>query len=108
MTAAAHAPATLARGTSRTRSAMALDAFFAVVLMVGTFLGVLAVGLLLFTLYQRGWGRLAEDPAAFLTNFVSRFPARAGIKAALYGTFWLMGLTALFSFPIAVGAAIYL
>ena len=101
-------PTSLARGSTRSRGAMLGDACFALVLLVGTFLGVLAVGLLLFTLYQRGWGRLAEDPGAFLGNFVSRFPARAGIKAALFGTFWLMGLTALFSFPIAVGAAIYL
>lgn len=98
----------LGKGATRARSNMLLDTLFAVLLGLATFLGVLAVGLLLLTIYQAGWGRLSDDPVAFLTNFVSRFPARAGIKAALFGTFWLMGLTALFSFPIAVGAAIYL
>ena len=98
----------LGRGATRARSNMLLDSFFAVLLGLATFLGVLAVGLLLFTIYRAGWDRLSDDPVAFLSNFVSRFPARAGIKAALFGTFWLMGLTALFSFPIAVGAAIYL
>ena len=98
----------LGRGATRARSNMLLDSLFAVLLGLATFLGVLAVGLLLFTIYRAGWGRLSDDPIAFLSNFVSRFPARAGIKAALFGTFWLMGLTALFSFPVAVGAAIYL
>ena len=85
-----------------------LDAVAGFTLFLGTFLGVLALGLLLWTIYDRGWDRLASDPGAFFGNFVSRFPARAGIKAALYGTVWLMGLTTLFSFPIGVGAAVYL
>lgn len=101
-------PMSLQRGTTRGALSIALDAIFSALLLIGTFLGVLAVGLLLWTVYDRGWPRLSADPAAFLGNFVSRFPARAGIKAALHGTVWLMGLTALFSFPIAVGAAIYL
>jgi phosphate transport system permease protein len=98
----------LTKGATRTRWNILLDGLFAIVLLIGTFLGVLAVGLLLYTLYDRGWDRLMADPGAFFSSFVSRFPARAGIKAALSGTIWLMGLTALFSFPIGVGAAIYL
>jgi phosphate transport system permease protein len=108
-TAVAHrATPTLGRGTSRKAWSLALDGVFALLLFLGTFLGVVALGLLLFNVYDEGWSRLAADPGAFLSNFVSRFPARAGIKAALHGTLWLMGLTALFSFPIGVGAAIYL
>lgn len=99
---------TLERGASRTRLGLALDAVYATTLFIGTLLGVMALGLLLWTIYDRGWDRLAADPGAFLGNFVSRFPARAGIKAALYGSLWLMGLTALFAFPVGVGAAIYL
>ena len=108
-TAVAPRPATsLERGTSRRPLGLVLDCLFASTLFLGTFLGVLALALLLWTIYDRGWDRLAADPGAFLSQFVSRFPARAGIKAALYGTLWLMGLTALFSFPIGVGAAVYL
>jgi phosphate transport system permease protein len=44
----------------------------------------------------------------FLTNFPSRFPEQAGILAALWGSIWVVGLTALISFPLGVGAAIYL
>ena len=105
--AARPAPA-LERGTSRTALGLAGDGLFASALFLGTFLGVLALGVLLWTIYDRGWDRLAADPGAFLGNFVSRFPARAGIRAALHGTVWLMGLTALFSFPVGVGAAVYL
>jgi phosphate transport system permease protein len=42
------------------------------------------------------------------TEFPSRFPERAGLRSALQGTLWLISLTALFSFPIGIGAAIYL
>jgi phosphate transport system permease protein len=44
----------------------------------------------------------------FLREFPSRFPERAGIKSALYGTLWLISLTAVFSIPTGVAAAIYL
>ncbi|HET9441913.1 MAG TPA: phosphate ABC transporter permease PstA [Acidimicrobiales bacterium] len=108
MTAAAAPASSLRRGTTRAAASIVAEGAFTVLILLGTFLGVLAVGLLLWTILDSGWARLADDPAAFLGNFVSRFPARAGIKAALYGTVWLMGLTALFSFPVGVGAALYL
>ena len=46
--------------------------------------------------------------ADFLTSFPSRLPARAGIKPAILGTVWIMVLVAALSFPLGVGAAIYL
>ena len=45
---------------------------------------------------------------SFLTNYPSRFPDQAGILPALFGTIWIVGLTALFSFPLGVFAAVYL
>lgn len=44
----------------------------------------------------------------FLTSYPSRFPEQAGIRSALLGTLWMMGLVAVISFPLGVGAAIYL
>jgi len=44
----------------------------------------------------------------FITSYPSRHPEQAGLKSALWGSVWLMGLTALFAIPIGVGAAIYL
>jgi len=102
------APSTLRRGASRTGARIALDIVFSVVLFVGTIVGVLALVTLIWTILDNGWERLVADPAAFLTSYVSRFPARAGLKAALVGSAYLMVLTALFCFPVGVGAAVYL
>jgi phosphate transport system permease protein len=98
----------LHRGATRPRSKVAVDGVFAVLLFLATLIGVIFLGLLLWEIFSQGWGRLAADPVAFLTSFVSRFPQRAGVKAALYGTVFLMGLTALFAFPVGLGCAIYL
>jgi phosphate transport system permease protein len=102
------APSTLRRGASRTGAKIALDLLFSALLFAGTLVGVVALATLIWTILDNGWARLADDPVAFLTNYVSRLPARAGIKAALVGSAYLMALTALFCFPVGVGAAIYL
>jgi phosphate transport system permease protein len=44
----------------------------------------------------------------FISSFPSRAPGEAGIKSALVGTLWLMGLTALISVPLGVASAVYL
>ncbi len=108
MTAEALAPSTLRRGASRTTAKITLDVVFSAVLFVGTIVGVVALATLIWTIVDNGWARLAADPIAFLSNYVSRLPARSGIKAALVGSTYLMVLTALFCFPVGVGAAIYL
>jgi len=102
------APSMLRRGATRTAGTIAADLVFSALLFVGTLVGVIALATLIWSIFDAGWARLAADPIAFLTGFVSRFPARAGIKVPLVGSAYLMVLTALFSFPIGVGAAIYL
>ena len=67
--------------------------------------GVLALVVLLANVFADGLGQL---DIAFLTSFASRIPERAGIKGALVGSLWMLTLTAAISFPLAVGAAIYL
>lgn len=44
----------------------------------------------------------------FLTNLPSRFPEQAGFYVALVGSIWVVSFTALFAFPLGVGAALYL
>jgi phosphate transport system permease protein len=44
----------------------------------------------------------------FLTSFDSRFADRAGIKAGLFGSLWMVGLTIMFALPTGVMAAVYL
>ncbi len=46
--------------------------------------------------------------AQFVSSFPSRTPSEAGIKSGLFGTLWLMGLTALISVPLGVASAVYL
>jgi phosphate transport system permease protein len=102
------APSKLRRGATRTGLQILLDVAFSALLFMGTVAGVIALATLIWTIFDSGWERLVADPAGFLTSYVSRLPARAGVKAALAGSAYLMVLTALFCFPIGVGAAIYL
>ncbi len=65
---------------------------------------------------QVGWiDRLAKDGvlklrfnAAFLSNGDSRDPEQAGVRGALIGSALTLLITLLLSFPIGVGAAVYL
>jgi phosphate transport system permease protein len=45
---------------------------------------------------------------ALITNADSRFPELAGLKGALIGSFWALLVCFLISFPLGIGAAIYL
>ena len=45
---------------------------------------------------------------ALITNADSRFPELAGLKGALIGSFWALLTCFLISFPLGIGAAIYL
>ncbi|MBI4463196.1 MAG: phosphate ABC transporter permease PstA, partial [Acidobacteria bacterium] len=85
----------------RRRLGRAFHALF----LAATLAGVVLLALLLAEVLRQGLGWLDLQ---FLTSFPSRFPERAGIKAALWGTVWLIALTAAFSIPIGLGAAIYL
>ncbi len=73
--------------------------------MVLTWLCLVMLAVLLIHATRQGLPWLDMQ---FLRDFPSRFPERAGIKSALYGTLWLIGLTAAFSIPVGVAAAIYL
>ena len=75
-------------------------------------LGLLSIAIALGTLIVLlvdvvGDGRPWLD-RQFLTSFDSRFPASAGIKAALFGTVWMMAFTIIIALPLGVATAIYL
>lgn len=82
-----------------------LGTAFAVVTGLATLVGVVALAILLADVIADGAGRVN---GSFFTHPASRFAERAGIKAALAGSLWVLGLTALISFPVSVAAAIYL
>jgi phosphate transport system permease protein len=61
---------------------------------------------LVYQFVSDGAGALSVD---FITNFPSKVnPQSSGVKSALYGTCYLMVLTAIFVIPVGVGTAIYL
>jgi len=93
----------LATGRRAERSVRALT--FQAVLLMCLSVGLMTLLVLLIDVFRDGVGSLNAD---FLNNLDSRFARRAGIRPALIGTLWLMGLVAVISFPIGVGAAIWL
>ncbi|ALX48093.1 phosphate ABC transporter permease PstA [Lentibacillus amyloliquefaciens] len=67
--------------------------------------GIVVLVVLLYRIFSEGIPYLDWS---FFTNFASRFPEEAGIKAAIAGSLWLMAVTAPISLMLGVGTAIYL
>ena len=88
------------RKTRRTVASVSSALFFA-----AAAIGIISLVILLVDVTRDGAGSLSWD---FLTSFPSRFAERAGIKAALLGSLWVLGFTTLFSFPLGVATAIWL
>ena len=78
---------------------------FTSVCFLATITCVIVLFVLMWNIILQGKSWLSWD---FVDSFPSRFPHKAGIKSALYGSIWLIGLTALFSVTLGVGAAVYL
>ena len=73
-----------------------LTAIIGCLLVLAVFIG--------FIIYQ-GIDRLSWD---FMVSLPSRFAEKSGIYTAWIGTLWILVLTTLVSFPLGVGAGIYL
>ena len=104
--ATAEAPVRFARATPeaiarRRAKGTRLHAMALAATLVG--LVVLAILLVQVAVQAAPWLRFG-----MLTEYASRLPERAGLLAALVGTFWLMIITAAFAVPVGVGAAVYL
>jgi len=78
---------------------------FLALIIIATLVGLLMLTILIFDITVKGadW----VSPQLF-SNYHSRKPEKAGMKSAIVGSIIVMGLTGLFSFPIGVGAALYL
>ena len=83
--------------------------FIGIIFLAFCLLGVLVamMGLisLLIQLILQGYEWVTPN---LIFNYPSRHPEQAGLWAALIGTLYMMGLTALITVPTGVGAAIYL
>ena len=83
-----------------------LDRAFTVLVTAAALIGIGVLALLLFEVIRDGSTMLSTR---FLTSFPSQlFPENGGIYPALVGSVWLLGLTALISVPLGLGAAVYL
>ncbi len=79
--------------------------WFRWICLLAVWFGVVSLAVLLVDVAKDGLGVLSLD---FLRSYPSRIPERAGILSAILGSLWMMGLVGAISFPLGVGAAVYL
>lgn len=70
-----------------------------------TFFGLIILSIFLINILIQGLGRLDWQ---FLTSLPSRKPEKAGIFISIFGTVWIMVLTALIAVPIGIASGIFL
>jgi phosphate ABC transporter permease subunit PstA len=79
---------------------------FLVALWFALAFAVLCLGTLLVTSLVDGWSRLDGD---LFTSYSSQIsPETAGARAAILGSVWVIGVTAVLAIPLGVAAAVYL
>ena len=81
------------------------ERFFIVAAYFALAVSLATLAALIIDIFTTGYSRLSWD---FITSFPSRRASRAGVYSPLVGTFYMILLTAAISFPVGVGAAIYL
>lgn len=97
--------ATLHRTSGRQTARGAVSRGFMIGALLCTLVGLLALIILGYEILSQGWARL---DVSFLTSLPSRFPEQAGFKPAIWGSIWVMAVTAMLTIPIGMGSAIYL
>lgn len=75
------------------------------VFMGASMIGVIILGALTYDTIVSGDERLGLD---FLRNYPSRFADQAGLRPAIFGTFWIMIVTIATAIPVAIGTAIWI
>jgi phosphate transport system permease protein len=79
---------------------------FLIALWLCLFFGMLVLAVLLVTTFIEGRSRIDSQ---LFTNYTSQIaPETAGARAAILGTAWVIGVTALMALPVGVAAAAYL
>jgi phosphate transport system permease protein len=70
-----------------------------------TFFGLIILSIFLINILIQGLGRLDWQ---FLTSLPSRKPEKAGIFISIFGSVWIMVLTAFIAVPIGIASGIFL
>ncbi|MDQ6834799.1 MAG: phosphate ABC transporter permease PstA [Actinomycetota bacterium] len=106
--------------TSETPSARTLSSFAPIsaarrrrnrimrgLLMAGTVIALIPLGLVLFLLISKGAGSLSGD--FFTTDPTGNFFGnQGGVRSAILGTLEIVGLASLIAIPVGIGVALYL
>lgn len=87
------------------RQRYTFDKVFATLALLAVVFSLFVLAVLLIDVVTDGIGRVNWN---FLTSFPSRRPAEAGLVSALVGTIWVMVLVAVITFPVGVGAGVFL
>ena len=93
------------KNNNRINNRLLLNGVVKSLFFLATFFGIVVLAILVMRIVSQGAGYLDWD---FLRNYASRRPEDAGIKAAIYGTVWIMAIIAPLSLLLGVGTAIYL
>ena len=93
------------RFDSRLRQRLYYGRLFQAFSLAAVTVGLIVLSVLLLDILLDGYKWLRPE---FFTQFPSRFPEKSGLRSALQGTLWMIGLTVVIAFPVGVGAAIYL
>lgn len=101
------APPSKPLGRAETRGDRSVTAVvFLIALWFSLFVALAFLASLILTTVVQGFGRL---DANLLVSYTSQlFPERAGARAAILGTLWVIATTIVLSVPLGVAAAIYL
>jgi phosphate transport system permease protein len=78
---------------------------FQAALLLSLGIGLATLAALLVQVVVKGWPRLDGQ---LLSAFPSSLPGLAGAQSAIWGTIYVMGLTAAFALPVGIGAAIWM
>lgn len=79
--------------------------FFQTLFFVSTIFALVVLAILLYRIFTQGISYVTPE---FFQNFASRRASASGIKAALVGSIWVMGVVIPISLLLGVGTAIYL
>ncbi len=75
------------------------------VFLLATLIGISVLAFLAYDTISSGASRLS---LRFLDNYPSRFAEKAGLRPAIWGTIWVLGVTIFCSIPVAIGTAIWI
>jgi len=81
---------------------------FRTALQLSLLVAILLLLVLLVDVITGSWSIWTTRPIEFLTSGLRSQPEEAGVYQGLWGTFWIGVAVVLITFPIGVGAAIYL